>query len=101
MRRYSSSRSLSARPCGTRASVEAMRGGTLAQPELAGLPGDLVVESLQAHPVIRRIPAETRMPRRGVDQREELRMRHHLVERPGLEIELRVGAGDPVARRPG
>ena len=38
------------------------------------------------------------MPRRGADQRGELLLRHHLVEGPGLEIELRMGACDPIER---
>ena len=38
------------------------------------------------------------MPRRGADQPGELLLRHHLVEGPGLEIELRMGACDPVER---
>src|SRR6476660_7176580 len=98
MRRYSSSRSLSARPWGTRASVEAMRGGRLAEPELPGLPGHLVVERLPVHAVAGGVPADPRMSWRSVDQSHELRMRHALVVRSRLEVEIRVGARHPVAR---
>src|SRR4051812_33156161 len=98
MRRYSSSRSLSARPWDTRASVEAMRGGRLAHAQLAGLPVPLVVERAPVHAVARGVPADPRPPGRGADEGEELPARDALVVRSRLEVEIRVGPRHPVAR---
>src|SRR5436305_4576876 len=101
MRRYNSSRSLSVSPEGTRAWVEAMRGGRLAQSQLGGLPGHLVVEGLPVHPVAGVVPAHPGPPRRSLDEREQLPMRHALVVRARLEVEVRASACNPVARRGG